>query len=130
MPPLLLKGSSSSRSYRVILPSSFNIVLSYALVFSTIPPASVFSTVLFSYPFPALSNFLIVLLYTKLKRLIEVGTGEYPLCHVFTESLRDRLSSFPRKFFHFLNEPKPWIFGGTLPVLIATYASICNSGVN
>ena len=47
MLPRLLKGPSLSRSYRVILPSSFNIVLSYALVFSTIPPVSVSSTVLF-----------------------------------------------------------------------------------
>jgi len=37
---------SFSRSYRVILPSSFNMILSLALVYSTHPPVSVYSTVL------------------------------------------------------------------------------------
>lgn len=39
------KGHSFSRSYRVILPSSFNIVVPSALVFSTQPPVSVYGTV-------------------------------------------------------------------------------------
>ncbi len=39
-------GSPLSRSYGCILPSSFNIVLSSALVFSTCPPVSVWGTVL------------------------------------------------------------------------------------
>ena len=38
-------GASFSRSYGGILPSSFNAVLSSALVFSTIPPVSVWGTV-------------------------------------------------------------------------------------
>jgi len=38
-------GASLSRSYGGILPSSFNIVLSSALVFSTCPPVSVWGTV-------------------------------------------------------------------------------------
>ena len=40
------KGRTFSRSYGTILPSSFTRVLSSALVFSTRPPVSVFSTVL------------------------------------------------------------------------------------
>ena len=43
---LILNGSSFSQSYRVNLQSSFNIVISITLVFSTNPPVSVFSTVL------------------------------------------------------------------------------------
>ena len=78
MPPLLLKGPSLSRSYRVILPSSFNIVISYALVFSTIPPASVFDTVLFLFAFLALSSYSTVLLYVQLNHSIAVGAREYP----------------------------------------------------
>lgn len=39
------KRHSFSRSYRVILPSSFNIVAPSALVFSTQPPVSVYGTV-------------------------------------------------------------------------------------
>jgi hypothetical protein len=84
MLPLLLEGLSLSRSYRVILPSSFNIVISYALVFSTIPPASVFDTVLFLLAFLALSGHVTVRLYDRLNRLIDVGTREYPSCSVFT----------------------------------------------
>ena len=45
-PPWLPKERSSlSRSYGSILPSSFNIVLSSALVYSTCPPVSVWGTV-------------------------------------------------------------------------------------
>ena len=40
------KSHPFSRSYRAILPSSFNKVLSSALVYSTYPPVSVSSTVL------------------------------------------------------------------------------------
>jgi hypothetical protein len=39
------KGSLFSRSYEGILPSSFNTVLSSALVYSTCPPVSVWGTV-------------------------------------------------------------------------------------
>ena len=42
---LPVKGSPLSRSYGCILPSSFNIVLSSALVYSTCPPVSVWGTV-------------------------------------------------------------------------------------
>ncbi len=56
LPPILCHPISSirlslSRSYRVILPSSFNVVISYALVFSTYPPVLVCSTVLFFFMF-------------------------------------------------------------------------------
>jgi len=56
LPPILcqptITGSpSSSRSYRVILPSSFNVVLSPAWVFSTHPPVLVSSTVLVFFSF-------------------------------------------------------------------------------
>ena len=44
--------SPLSRSYGCILPSSFNIVLSSALVFSTCPPVSVWGTVLLLELFP------------------------------------------------------------------------------
>ena len=44
--------SPLSRSYGCILPSSFNIVLSSALVFSTCPPVSVWGTVLSLELFP------------------------------------------------------------------------------
>ena len=46
-------GACLSRSYASILPSSFNIVLSSALVFSTCPPVSVSGTVYTGY-FPGL----------------------------------------------------------------------------
>ena len=45
-------GSSLSRSYRGNLPSSFNIVLSSALVYSTRPPVSVWGTVYMLVLFP------------------------------------------------------------------------------
>ena len=49
MPPIkscLKMWASFSRSYGGILPSSFNAVLSSALVFSTCPPVSVWGTVI------------------------------------------------------------------------------------
>src|ERR1700694_1303216 len=130
MLPLFLEGLSLSRSYRVILPSSFNIVISYALVFSTIPPASVFDTVLFLLAFLALSGHVTVRLYDRLNRLIDVGTREYPSCSVFTRDTLGPSFTVPSKIFRLLDSPKPGIFGGTFSVLIATYASICSSGVN
>ena len=45
-------GSLLSRSYKSILPSSFNIVVSNALVFSTDPPVSVYGTVFSLVLFP------------------------------------------------------------------------------
>ncbi len=56
LPPILCHPISSirlslSRSYRVILPSSFNVVFSFALVFSTYLPVLVCSTVLFFFIF-------------------------------------------------------------------------------
>ena len=49
------QGRTFSRSYGTILPSSFTRVLSSALVFSTRPPVSVFSTVLCSSSFSRFS---------------------------------------------------------------------------
>ena len=48
--------SPLSRSYGGILPSSFNIVLSSALVFSTCPPVSVSGTVLMMELFPGTAS--------------------------------------------------------------------------
>jgi hypothetical protein len=129
MPPLLLKWPSLSRSYRVILPSSFNVVLSYALVFSTIPPASVSSTVLFLFTFLALFNNIVNVTLRVATSLNRGRIKEYPLYPIFMELLRDRL--FPSiGSLRCFDGAKPWIFGGTFSVLIATYASICNSDVN
>ena len=49
---LPLNRASFSRSYGGILPSSFNIILPSALVFSTCPPVSVSGTVLMMELFP------------------------------------------------------------------------------
>ena len=49
-------GAPLSRSYGGILPSSFNIVLSSALVCSTCPPVSVWGTVLMMELFPGTTS--------------------------------------------------------------------------
>ena len=112
-PPLRLpeKEASFSRSYGGILPSSFNIVLSSALVCSTSPPVSVWGTVYTPGLFPGTpspptqSN--------KCKRLTaSVTTGRFrninliPIDYAFRPRLRGRLTLRGLTL-----RRNPWAFG-------------------
>jgi len=130
MLPLLSKGLSSSRSYGVNLPSSFNIVHSHALVYATFPPDSVYSTVLFL-PFFLPAEISCLLNFLPSHDLSARSWWENTHRIRFSpKNLGTVFYHSPGISFRVLNSLKPGIFGGTLSVLIATYASICNSDLH
>ena len=111
-----------SRSYGVILPSSFNIVLSSALVYSTSPPVSVSGTVytleLFPGPSspPPQSN--------KRKRLTKVVTSSrptninvVPIDYGFRPRLRGRLTLRGLAL-----RRNPWTFGDSVSHTVCRYS--------
>ena len=89
--------ASLSRSYGGILPSSFNIVLSSALVFSTCPPVSVWGTVYTLELFPGTTS-----LHTQSNKHVQltsfVTTSRFrninliPIDYGFRPRLRGRLT--------------------------------------
>lgn len=109
---LRAKGSRFFRSYACNLPSSFSIVLSSALVYSTSPPVSVSGTVykeeLFpgTSPLPRQSN--------KSEQLVRSVTTSrptninvVPIVYAFLPRLRGRLT-----LLRLTLSRNPWTFGG------------------
>ena len=103
--------SSLFRSYRSILPSSFNIVLSSALVYSTCPPVSVWGTVYTMELFPGTptlptqsikSEQLSVFVTSNWPRNINL----VPIDYAFRPRLRGRLTLRGLTL-----RRKPWTFG-------------------
>jgi hypothetical protein len=114
--------SPFSRTYGSILPSSFNVVLSSALVFSTCPPVSVWGTVLMEELFPGTptrptqSN--------KCKQLpASVTTSRYrninlfPIDYDFRPRLRGRLT-----LRRLALRRNPWTFGESVSHTLYRYS--------
>ena len=108
------KGSSLSRSYGGKLPSSFNIVRSSALVFSTSPPVSVSGTVYKRGLFPGTPSRPIQ--SDKDGQLTEFVTTHWllninsiPIDYAFRPRLRDRLT-----LRRLALRRNPWIFGDSV----------------
>ena len=100
-----------SRSYGGILPSSFNIVLSSALVFSTCPPVSVWGTVYMMELFPGTPTLLFQ--SDKKKQLSAFVTSirpwninQVPIAYGFRPRLRGRLTLRGLAL-----RRNPWTFG-------------------
>ena len=105
------QGSPFSRSYRCNLPSSFNIVLSSALVYSTCPPVSVWGTVYMWVLFPgstqlhAQSNKHIQYLHFVTSHRFR-NINLIPIDYAFRPRLRGRLT-----LRRLTLRRKPWTFG-------------------
>ena len=105
------EGSRLSRSYACNLPSSFSIVLSSALVFSTCPPVSVWGTVYTVELFPGTSSKPIQsnkdgqltrsVTTTRLRNINLI-----PIDYAFLPRLRGRLT-----LLRLTLSRKPWTFG-------------------
>ena len=114
-PPWLPKERSPFfRSYGSILPSSFNIVLSSALVFSTCPPVSVWGTVYTLELFPGTPTLLKQ--SNKFEQLSAFVTSSrprninlVPIDYGFRPRLRGRLTLRGLAL-----RRKPWTFGGSV----------------
>ena len=106
--------SPLSRSYGCILPSSFNIVLSSALVFSTCPPVSVSGTVLSLELFPGTPS-----RHTQSNKSVQLTVSVtssrfrninlIPIDYGFRPRLRGRLTLRGLAL-----RRKPWTFGGSV----------------
>ena len=109
---LRAKGSRLSRSYACNLPSSFSIVLSSALVYSTRPPVSVSGTVYKKELFPGTSRQPSQSDKTEL-RSRSVTTSKLtninviPIDYAFRPRLRGRLT-----LLRLTLSRNPWTFGG------------------
>ena len=106
--------SPLSRSYGGILPSSFNIVLSSALVFSTCPPVSVWGTVYTLELFPGTPT--LPTQSNKHEQLSAFVTSSrprninlVPIDYGFRPRLRGRLTLRGLAL-----RRKPWTFGGSV----------------
>ena len=111
IPDLRPIRSCLSRSYACNLPSSFSIVLSSALVFSTCPPVSVWGTVLMVELFPG-TNSLHIQSNKDVQFTRSVTTTRYrninlfPIDYAFLPRLRGRLT-----LLRLTLSRKPWTFG-------------------
>ena len=111
-----------SRSYESNLPSSFNIVLSNALVCSTYPPVSVWGTVYMLELFPGTSP-LHFQSNKKIQTLIFVTTSRprninlVPIDYGFRPRLRGRLTLRGLTL-----RRNPWIFGDSVSHTINRYS--------
>ena len=108
------RRSPLSRSYGCILPSSFNIVLSSALVYSTCPPVSVWGTVYTLELFPGTPTLLTQ--SNKHEQLSAFVTSSrprninlVPIDYGFRPRLRGRLTLRGLAL-----RRKPWTFGGSV----------------
>ena len=115
--------SSFSRSYGGILPSSFSIVLSSALVYSTYPPVSVSGTV-FNDEAISWNNFtahpIIIRVYnirhpSHLIRYRNINL--FPIDYVFRPRLRSRLTLRGLAL-----RRNPWIFGESVSHTFCRYS--------
>ena len=107
-------GAPFSRSYGGILPSSFNIVLSSALVYSTSPPVSVWGTVYTLELFPGTPT--LPTQSNKDEQLSEFVTSSrfrninlIPIDYGFRPRLRGRLTLRGLAL-----RRNPWTFGGSV----------------
>ena len=111
-----------SRSYGGILPSSFNIVLSSALVYSTSPPVSVWGTVYTRELFPGtlslpiqsnkngqLTEFVTTLRFRNINRI--------PIAYGFRPRLRGRLTLRGLAL-----RRNPWTFGESVSHTLCRYS--------
>ncbi len=113
--------SSFSRSYRCNLPSSFSIVLSSALVYSTCPPVSVWGTVLIGELFPGSSS-----LHTQSNKHVQLSNfvtsprfrniNLIPIDYAFQPHLRGRLT-----LRRLALRRKPWTFGENVSHILYRY---------
>ena len=111
-----------SRSYGGILPSSFNIVLSSALVFSTCPPVSVWGTVYTMELFPGTPTLLSQ--SVKKKQLPAFVTSirpwninQVPITYGFRPRLRGRLTLRGLTL-----RRNPWAFGESVSHTLYRYS--------
>ena len=116
------KRSPFSRSYGGILPSSFNIVLSSALVYSTCPPVSVWGTVYTLELFPGTPTLpkqsnklgqLSVFVTSSRPRNINL----VPIDYGFRPRLRGRLT-----LRRLALRRNPWIFGDSVSHTVYRYS--------
>ena len=112
---------SFSRSYRCNLPSSFSIVLSSALVYSTCPPVSVWGTVYTRVLFPGRYS-----LHTQSNKHIQFtisvtslrfrNINLIPIDYAFQPHLRSRLS-----LRRLTLRRNPWTFGENVSHILYRY---------
>ena len=114
--------SSFSRSYRCNLPSSFSIVLSSALVYSTCPPVSVWGTVYTEVLFPG--GHLMHTQSNKSVQLFDLVTSSrfrninlIPIDYAFQPRLRGRLT-----LRRLALRRKPWTFGENVSHILCRYS--------
>ena len=114
--------ASLSRSYGGILPSSFNIVLSSALVFSTCPPVSVWGTVYTVELFPGTPSqppqsnkreqYTVFVTSTRYGNI-----NPFPITYGFRPRLRGRLTLSGLALLR-----NPWIFGESVSHTLCRYS--------
>ena len=105
------KGSRFFRSYACNLPSSFNVVLSSALVFSTGPPVSVSGTVYMRELFPGTASLQnqsikILQLTQSVTSRRPTNINVVPISYAFRPRLRGRLT-----LLRLTLSRNPWTFG-------------------
>ena len=115
-------GAPLSRSYGGILPSSFNIVLSSALVYSTCPPVSVWGTVYTLELFPGTPT--LPTQSNKHEQLSAFVTSSrprninlVPIDYGFRPRLRGRLT-----LRRLALRRNPWIFGDSVSHTVYRYS--------
>ena len=106
------EGSRLFRSYACNLPSSFSIVLSSALVYSTSPPVSVSGTVYKEELFPGTSpqpnqSDKVELLVRSVTTSKPTNINVVPIVYAFLPRLRGRLT-----LLRLTLSRNPWTFGG------------------
>jgi hypothetical protein len=114
--------SCLSRSYACNLPSSFSIVLSSALVFSTCPPVSVWGTVYTVELFPGTSSKPIQSnkdeQHTRSVTTTRYGNiNPFPIDYAFLPRLRGRLT-----LLRLTLSRNPWIFGDRVSHSVYRYS--------
>ena len=111
-----------SRSYKCNLPSSFNIVLSSALVYSTCPPVSVWGTVLTMELFPGTTSQHIqsdkhALLTLSVTTIRSRNINRVPIDYGFRPRLRGRLTLRGLAL-----RRNPWAFGESVSHTLYRYS--------
>ena len=125
------EGYPFSRSYGVILPSSFNIVISNASVYSTSPPVSVWGTVYTLELFPGTGSRQIqsnkdpqFTLFVTSSRYRNINL--FPIDYGFRPRLRGRLT-----LRRLALRRNPWTFGVSVShTHLATHVSILTSDIS
>ena len=126
-----LRWHPFSRSYGVILPSSFNIVISNASVYSTSPPVSVWGTVYTLELFPGTGSRQIqsnkdpqFTLFVTSSRYRNINL--FPIDYGFRPRLRGRLT-----LRRLALRRNPWTFGVSVShTHLATHVSILTSDIS